>query len=505
MISYLRIERIEDPDPEIDPESDSSYDSHVSHDTKSPAQSSPEPSTDCTPDSPTPSEANAVEFPAVHPLPCPTHISQPASFSDITLNFGSTLARAHRVILAASSGYFKAMLSSTRWREACFSTVTLPDPPELLLPMLKFIYQDPDVKFDALNMLPLAFKYQIPALATHCSRTLSQTTSLKKVFRLLPLAARFELAELEEHCLSILNDNLSALATEHSQQFHQLPPVQVIKLLSRDAIFSDSEYHVYTLARDFLAANPSIPPQLRSDMFRSVRYEMLTLKEFARIRSQGCVPPELLLNAALDRWRSSCGSEADSALSPFTPGLHLRQLISPTIQTNDGQVSISHILGDPPADTPGAPAPAPSQTVKRPPRFSCTARLTWEIPHFHDMKTRYTRSPSFSDTSGHTWSIILYPKGGKDGQYLSIYVYAQPLIDDASPADFCWNARFKVMVVHPNPKEELTFGYESIAHAFTPTTSNWGWSSYASLAKIDDRGYFQNDTLVLKVFVCSIR
>lgn len=133
-------------------------------------------------------------------------------FSDLTLECEGQEFPCHRIVLAAHSIIFEAMLKN-QFEEAKTGKVKIEDTDkETLRVFLKFVYtQQVDESDATIELFALADKYDVRRLATFCDRVLSQSVTVDNAAKSLMIADRYNAPLLKEKTLELVLKNFEAL------------------------------------------------------------------------------------------------------------------------------------------------------------------------------------------------------------------------------------------------------------------------------------------------------
>ncbi|KAK4798330.1 hypothetical protein SAY86_030656 [Trapa natans] len=126
-----------------------------------------------------------------------------------------------------------------------------------------------------------------------------------------------------------------------------------------------------------------------------------------------------------------------------------------------------------------------------------SGKYAWRIDNFSKMAALECSSEVFT-VGGCNWKVLLYPKGNKTDDYLSIYL---EVADAATlPDGWCRDAEFTFALLNP------CNGVDSMKkmggrNTFKVREINWGYNKYVPLIELHDhgRGYLVNDTIVVEV------
>ncbi|VDK53261.1 unnamed protein product [Anisakis simplex] len=181
-----------------------------------------------------------------------------ADCSDVTLKVEGVAFPAHRVILAARSEYFRALLFNGM-RESRNSEIELVDTPVNGFKMLlKYIYTGKlslsSLKEDlVLDMLGLAHKYGFSELELSISEYLKAILNIRNMCTIYEAANLYSLRSLSDVCLNFADKHASeVLAT---QGFLQLSASAVELMIQRDSLCAP-EIEIFKAIREWVRQHP---------------------------------------------------------------------------------------------------------------------------------------------------------------------------------------------------------------------------------------------------------
>nr|GMN19061.1 hypothetical protein TIFTF001_039712 [Ficus carica] len=112
--------------------------------------------------------------------------------------------------------------------------------------------------------------------------------------------------------------------------------------------------------------------------------------------------------------------------------------------------------------------------------FSSSGRFTWKIENFSNLIVGKLYSDIF-DAGGYKWRILIFPKGNKKSDGLSIYLDAA---DSATlPSGWSRHARFSISVISQTPKFTVT---QESENTFNAGQNDWGFTSFMPLSELND-------------------
>lgn len=220
--------------------------------------------------------------------------------SDVTLIVEGHKLSAHKVILAARSDYFRALLYGGL-KESTQNEIVLPDAPlKAFKVLLKYIYTGnmflSALKEDViLDTLGLAHQYGFQALETDISEILRQLLALRNVCAVLDTARLYGLETLVKVCHLFLDRHASEILTHES--FVQLSQASIVELLQRDSFFAP-EVEIFKGVCSWCKINDD-----KDDLLmKCVRLPLMSVADLlCVVRPAGLVKADALLDAIAER------------------------------------------------------------------------------------------------------------------------------------------------------------------------------------------------------------
>ncbi|XP_053475654.1 kelch-like protein 33 [Ictalurus furcatus] len=204
---------------------------------------------------------------------------------DVELEAEGRIFHAHRVILSASSDYFRAMFSSGM-KETHQNSVSLllMGAPELEA-LLHCCYSG-DLFLDwgcifELTSTALQFQFQ-PALSL-CLNYLKEQMDVHSCLDVASFAEAYMLSDLFETAEDfILVHFQEVMATP---KFLELPAEKLLDLLRHDALCVPSELAVFRAVVAWIEADPSQRLSQAQEVMTGVRFPLMTFREFREVRA----------------------------------------------------------------------------------------------------------------------------------------------------------------------------------------------------------------------------
>ncbi|XP_060580552.1 LOW QUALITY PROTEIN: BTB/POZ domain-containing protein 9-like, partial [Ruditapes philippinarum] len=222
-----------------------------------------------------------------------------SEYSDITLVVEERRFQAHKVILAARSEYFRAMLfGGLRESQPGTSEVKLQDTSaKAFEAVLKYMYTGKmnlmEVKEEhLLDILGMAHRYGFTELESAISDYLKAILNIRNVCLIYDLANIYNLHSLCETCKDFMDRNASPIL--QSEAFLTLSKHSVKELISRDS-FCAPEIEIFTSIQRWALENEGEDP---TSILESVRLALMSMHELLNaVRDTSFVSPDAILDA----------------------------------------------------------------------------------------------------------------------------------------------------------------------------------------------------------------
>ncbi|XP_055594610.1 BTB/POZ domain-containing protein 9 [Uranotaenia lowii] len=222
-------------------------------------------------------------------------------YSDVTFIVENEKLPAHRVILAARSEYFRALLYGGL-SESNQNEIHLKIPLKAFKALLKYIYSGnmslAQMKEEnILDTLGLANQYGFTDLEIAISDYLRQVLSLNNVCAILDAAKLFGLENLTNVCHSFFDRNAEEILRHES--FKTLSEDSICSLLMRDSFFAP-EVQIFLAVFDWCKYNgASVNVE---SVVSKVRFSLMTLDQLLHVvRPSGILDPDHLLDAIAEK------------------------------------------------------------------------------------------------------------------------------------------------------------------------------------------------------------
>ena len=229
-------------------------------------------------------------------------------YSDVSLVVDGQRFRAHRVILAARSEYFRALLYGGM-KESQLSEIELMDTSLAAFKhLLRYIYTGQmrlgNLKDDLiLEILGLAHQYGFEDLEAAISDYLRSVLSIHNVCFIYDTASLYRLEHLVSSCCIFMDRHASDVIKHES--FNTLSASGIKEILSRDS-FCAAEVAIFTAVHEWTRANHgTVAEDTAASILSSVRLSLMSTPDLLKVvRPTGLVPADVLLDAIQSRTES---------------------------------------------------------------------------------------------------------------------------------------------------------------------------------------------------------
>ncbi|XP_017481265.1 PREDICTED: BTB/POZ domain-containing protein 9 isoform X1 [Rhagoletis zephyria] len=224
-------------------------------------------------------------------------------YSDVTFIVENERLPAHRVILAARSEYFRALLFGGLC-ESHQSEIELKIPVDAFKALLKYIYSGrmPLAQMDENNILDtlgLANQYGFNELEHAISQYLRHYLALDNVCAILDAARLYNLEKLTEVCLTFMDRNATDILQHES--FRALSEESLEEVLRRDSFFAP-EVEIFLAVWEWCKYHSNINID---SVVSYVRLPLMNLEDLLQVvRPSGILEPDKLLDAIQEQTTS---------------------------------------------------------------------------------------------------------------------------------------------------------------------------------------------------------
>ncbi|XP_015181640.1 PREDICTED: BTB/POZ domain-containing protein 9 isoform X2 [Polistes dominula] len=223
------------------------------------------------------------------------HLSN--NYTDVTLVVSGQKFNGHKIILAARSQYFRALLFGGL-KESSQEEIELKGPSLAAFKKLfQYIYtgrmslanQREEVIVDILS---LAHQYGFLELETSISDYLKEILSVKNFCLIFDASRLYQLEFLTKVCYEYVNKH--AIEIIQHDSFLQLSSSAINELISSDSFYVP-EIDIFLTVKEWIAANPDVDP---TEVLGKIRLSLISLTDLLSIvRSTKLVSSEAILDA----------------------------------------------------------------------------------------------------------------------------------------------------------------------------------------------------------------
>lgn len=223
------------------------------------------------------------------------HVSD--EYSDVTLIVNNVKFHGHRVILAARSEYFRALLYGGM-KESQQNEIELKGTPlSAFKILLKYIYTGymtlANLKEEViLDILGLAHLYGFQELETAISDYLKAVLTIRNVCIIYDMANLFQLMSLAGVCCSYIDKHASEIMQHES--FLSLSASALKEMISRHS-FCAKEVDIFMAVCQWIKHNPDADYQ---EILAAIRLPLMKIPELLNVvRPTGLLKPDAILDA----------------------------------------------------------------------------------------------------------------------------------------------------------------------------------------------------------------
>ncbi|KAL2737804.1 BTB/POZ domain-containing protein 9 [Vespula squamosa] len=219
------------------------------------------------------------------------------SYTDVTLIVADQRFNGHKIILAARSQYFRALLfgglKESTQQEIELKGASVP----AFKGLFKYIYtghmslanQREEVIVDILG---LAHQYGFVELESAISDYLKKILSIKNFCFIFDAARLYQIEFLKKWCYQYVNKYAAEII--HHDSFLQLSPTALNELISRDSFYAP-EIDIFLAVQEWIKANPDVDAK---EILAQVRLSLISLTDLLNIvRPTRLVSSEAILDA----------------------------------------------------------------------------------------------------------------------------------------------------------------------------------------------------------------
>lgn len=222
-------------------------------------------------------------------------------FTDVTFNVDGSKIFAHRVVLAARSEYFRALLYGGMRETNPETEIEIKDTTASAFDaLLKYIYSGKiflgDYKEEMiLELLSLAHKYGFLALESALQGYLKSILNIRNICVIFDAAVLYQMNDLCATCLSFLDRN--ALEVLSTDGFSCLTKSALIEVVKRDS-FCAPENQIFRAVQEWVESAEEMSEGDFIDILDTVRLPLISLHDlFNAVRPSELYSADAILDA----------------------------------------------------------------------------------------------------------------------------------------------------------------------------------------------------------------
>ncbi|XP_063889142.1 BTB/POZ domain-containing protein 9-like isoform X1 [Scylla paramamosain] len=221
-------------------------------------------------------------------------------YSDVTLQVNGQAFHAHKVILAARSQYFRALLFGGL-RESHQAVVEIKDTNLTAFKvLLRYIYTGwvslgSEKEETVLEILGLAHQYGFEDLEAAICDYLKDALCIPNVCVIYDMATLYSLCNLKAVCEDFMDKN--ALPILNHESFYSLSPSALKAIISRDS-FCAPEVHIFQGVYEWVERSTDLSPEQTQEILSQIRLPLISLSDLLNVvRPTGLISPDQILDA----------------------------------------------------------------------------------------------------------------------------------------------------------------------------------------------------------------
>lgn len=195
---------------------------------------------------------------------------------DVVLVVGESRIRAHKIILSASSPYFRAMFTNDLLAESKQSEIVIRDIDEQAMEMLVDFCYSSKITIDektVQTLLPASCLLQIHEVQDYCSEFLRSQLDPSNCLGIRAFADTHSCQELLRLADRYLQNNFVDIV--ESDEFLMLPVAQLLDIVSKDELNVRGEEQVYMAVMRWLRHDLESRRQYLSQLMTHVRFPLI--------------------------------------------------------------------------------------------------------------------------------------------------------------------------------------------------------------------------------------
>lgn len=203
-------------------------------------------------------------------------LRQDEDLCDIVLRVGGTNISAHKVVLSASSPYFKAMFTGGL-SESRQNIVTLQELDEHAMETIVDFFYSGEMEISEDNvqeLLPVACLLQVQSVQQACCEFLKRQLSSENCLGIVAFADRHNCTELVTESESFARQHF--IDVVQNEEFMDISAKQLSRLLANDDLNILSEERVFEAALAWIKYDPDVRKESASEILSNVRFPLLS-------------------------------------------------------------------------------------------------------------------------------------------------------------------------------------------------------------------------------------
>ncbi|XP_053716047.1 kelch-like protein 33 [Synchiropus splendidus] len=204
---------------------------------------------------------------------------------DVVLNVGGSSFYVHRVVLAASSDYFRGMFTSGM-KESAQMSVDLPflSPPELGALICCSYSGSLQLSWDSVfEIICMALQLQFQLAIKVCLDFMQRELSAASCLDVMSFCEAYGFSELLEEAHDYLERNFWEVSA--TAKFLDLPADKLLEIICSDGLCAPSELAVFRAVVSWVQANPQERFDKVNLLMKGVRFDLMTFREFREVRA----------------------------------------------------------------------------------------------------------------------------------------------------------------------------------------------------------------------------
>ncbi|XP_033124819.1 kelch-like protein 28 [Anneissia japonica] len=205
-------------------------------------------------------------------------LRQAGELLDITLKVSGRKVRAHRIVLASGSPYFKAMLTGSLCEREKEEIELKGIDDGILRTLVEFLYSGniSVTEANVQNLLPAANLLQIKAVTNKCCEFLKHQIHIINCIGIAKFADTHDCKELYEYACDFIHEHFKDLC--NSEEFNQMEPNELANILSSENLNVDSEENTFEMLERWLQYDPNRRRAYVPKLISHIRLPLMSFK-----------------------------------------------------------------------------------------------------------------------------------------------------------------------------------------------------------------------------------